>query len=168
MALEVALATTPPASCSSRWRPKSINTPIMLSFAAICTTAIRDGATGNWPVCMAPLRAKTIFATSATAWARPFIDQITAVAVDFLYRFGLIKGELLSTDGQLESSYSRYKGCTYACQTCRALPIDAAGQQALREQFQSGAKRLQLTCPFPDVVEKVRAATAKSGTPRDP
>jgi len=96
------------------------------------------------------------------------IDQITAVAVDFLYRFGLIKGELLSTDGQLESSYSRYKGCTYACQTCRALPIDAAGQQALREQFQSGAKRLQLTCPFPDVVEKVRAATAKSGTPRDP
>jgi len=39
------------------------------------------------------------------------IAQITAVAVDFLYRFGLIKGELLSTDGQLEPSYSRYKGC---------------------------------------------------------
>jgi hypothetical protein len=93
------------------------------------------------------------------------IDQITAVAVDFLHRFGLIKGELLSTDGQLEPSYSRYKGCTYACQDCRALPIDDAGQQALRDQFQSGAKRLQLTCPFPDVVEKVRAATAKSGTP---
>jgi hypothetical protein len=29
------------------------------------------------------------------------IHQIMAVAVDFLYRFGLIKGELLSTDGQL-------------------------------------------------------------------
>jgi hypothetical protein len=42
------------------------------------------------------------------------IEQITAIAVDFLYRFGLIKGELLSTDGQLEPSYSRYKGCTYA------------------------------------------------------
>jgi hypothetical protein len=96
------------------------------------------------------------------------IEQITAVAVDFLHRFGLIKGELLSTDGQLEPSYSRYKGCTYACQACRALPIDAAGQQALREQFQSSAKRLQLTCPFPDVVQKVRDATAKSGTPRDP
>jgi hypothetical protein len=96
------------------------------------------------------------------------IDQITDVVVDFLHRFGLIKGELLSTDGQLEPSYSRYKGCTYACQDCRALPIDAAAQQALREQVQSGAGRLQLTCPFPDVVDKVRAATAKTGTPRDP
>jgi hypothetical protein len=96
------------------------------------------------------------------------IEQITAIAVDFLYRFGLIKGELLSTDGQLEPSYSRYKGCTYACPECCALLIDDAGQQALREQFQSGTKRLQLTCPFPDVVEKVRAATAKSSTPRDP
>jgi hypothetical protein len=96
------------------------------------------------------------------------IDQITAVAVNFLDRFGLIKGERLSTDGQLEPSYSRYKGCTYACQACRALPIDDAGQQALRDQFQSGAKRLQLTCPFPDVVQKGRAATAKTGTPRDP
>jgi hypothetical protein len=96
------------------------------------------------------------------------IHQSTAVVVDFLHHFGLIKGELLSTDGQLEPSYSRYKGCTYACQDCLALTIDATGQQALREQFQNGAKRLQLTCPFPDVVDKVRAATAKSGTPRDP
>ena len=40
------------------------------------------------------------------------IEQIMAVAVDFLYHFGLIKGDLLSTDGQLEPSYSRYKGCT--------------------------------------------------------
>jgi hypothetical protein len=96
------------------------------------------------------------------------IAQITDVVVDFLHHFGLIKGELLSTDGQLEPSYSRYKGCTYACQDCRALPIDTAGQQALREQLQSGAGRLQLTCPFPDIVEKVRTATAKTGTPRDP
>ena len=32
------------------------------------------------------------------------IDQITAGAVDFLSHFGLIKGESLSTDGQLEPS----------------------------------------------------------------
>ena len=32
----------------------------------------------------------------------------------------------------------------------------------------SGAQRLQLTCPFPDVGHKVRAATATQGTPRDP
>jgi hypothetical protein len=96
------------------------------------------------------------------------IHQITAVAVDLVHRFGLIKGELLSTDGQLEPSYSRYKGCPYACQGCHAWPIDDAGRQALHHQLQSGAKRLQLTCPFPDVVNKVRAATAKKGTPRDP
>jgi hypothetical protein len=39
------------------------------------------------------------------------LDQIMAVAVDFLYHFGLIKGELLRTDGPLESSSSCSKGC---------------------------------------------------------
>jgi hypothetical protein len=96
------------------------------------------------------------------------IEQIMAVAVDFLYRFGLIKGELLSTDGQLEPSYSRYKGCTYACEDCQAFTLSEADRQALGEQLQSGAKRLQLTCPFPDVVDKVREATAKKGAPKDP
>ena len=96
------------------------------------------------------------------------IDQITAVAVDFLYHFGLIKGELLSTDGQLEPSYSHYKGCTYACQDCQAFTLSEADRHALGEQLQNGAKRLQLTCPFPEVVEKVREATAKKGAPKDP
>jgi hypothetical protein len=62
------------------------------------------------------------------------IDQITAIAVDFLRCFGRIKGELLSTDGQLEPSYSRYKGCTYACQNCQALALREADRQALSEQ----------------------------------
>jgi hypothetical protein len=96
------------------------------------------------------------------------IDQITAVAVEFLSHFGLIKGEFLSTDGQLEPSYSRYKGCTYACKGCQAFILSEADRQALGEQLQGGAKRLELTCPFPEVVEKVREATAKKGHPKDP
>jgi hypothetical protein len=96
------------------------------------------------------------------------IDQITAVAVDFLTHFGLIQGELLSTDGQLEASYSRYKGCTYACEGCQALHLSEADRQALGEQLQGGAKRFQITCPFPEVVDKVREATAKKGRPKDP
>jgi hypothetical protein len=96
------------------------------------------------------------------------IEQIMAVAVDFFSHFGLIQGDLLSTDGQLEPSYSRYKGCTYACKDCQAFTLSEADRQALGEQLQSGAKRLELTCPFPEVVEKVREATAKKGTPKDP
>ena len=96
------------------------------------------------------------------------IHQIMAVAVDFLSRFGLIKGELLSTDGQLEPSYSRYKGCTYACKNCQAFTLREADRQALGQQLQSGAKRLQVTCPFPETVAKVQEATAKKGTPQAP
>lgn len=96
------------------------------------------------------------------------MDQITDVAVNFLSHFGLIKGELLSTDGQLEASYSRYKGCTYACEDCQALHLREADRQALGEQLQGGAKRLELTCPFPEVVAKVREATGKKGHPQDP
>lgn len=96
------------------------------------------------------------------------INQIMAVAVGFLHRFGLIQGDLLSTDGQLEPSYSRYKGCPYACAGCQAFPLDEGARQALGEQWRSGAKRLQITCPFPEVVAKVREATAKKGHPHDP
>jgi hypothetical protein len=96
------------------------------------------------------------------------IEKTMAAVVELCRSLGLIQGELLSTDGQLEPSYSRYKGCTYACEGCRSFRIDEAGQQELRHQFQSGAKRLQLTCPFPAVVDKVRQATAKQSTPKDP
>ena len=96
------------------------------------------------------------------------IDQITNVAVDFLRHFGLIKGDLLSTDGQLEPAYSRYKGCTYAGRDCQAFKLTPGDRQTLAEQLQSGAKRLQITCPFPEVVERVRQATAKKGTAKDP
>jgi hypothetical protein len=96
------------------------------------------------------------------------IDQTMAALVDLCHSFGLIQGELLSTDGQLEPSYSRYKGCTYACEDCHAFRIDEAGQQELRDQLHSGAKRLELTCPFPEVVDKVREATTKKGYPQAP
>lgn len=96
------------------------------------------------------------------------IGQTMAVLVGLFQRFGLIKGELLSTDGQLEPAYSRYKGCTHACQGCHQFPIDEAGRQVLQRQLHNGAKRLQVTCPFPEVVDKVRKATAKTGTPQDP
>ena len=96
------------------------------------------------------------------------VHQTLAVVVELLRAFGLITGKLLSTDGQLEPTYARYKGCPYACAGCQQFPVDKAGQQALRDQLQSGAKRLQLTCPFPEVVAKVHEATAKQGHPRAP
>jgi hypothetical protein len=96
------------------------------------------------------------------------IDTTMAAVVELCRTVGLITGALLATDGQLEPSYARYKGCTYACQGCRAFRVDEAGQQELRRQLHSGAQRLPLTCPFPDVVDKVRQVPAKQGTPTDP
>jgi hypothetical protein len=96
------------------------------------------------------------------------IEVTLAVLIDLFRTFGLITGEVVSTDGQLEPSHSRYKGCTYACQGCRSFPVNASGRQELVRQLRSGTKRLQLTCPFPDVVDKVRQATSKTGNPTDP
>jgi hypothetical protein len=96
------------------------------------------------------------------------IHQTMTVVVDLFRPLGLITGDLVSTDGQLESSYARYKGCTYACEGCHQFPVDEAGQQELRDQLQSWAKRLQILCPFPEVVDRVREATAKLGHPQDP
>jgi len=82
--------------------------------------------------------------------------------------FGLIKGEIVSTDGQLEPTHSRFKGCAYACEGCKAIPIDEAQRHDLAQQLQSGSLHLEIICPFPEVVDKVRKATAKTGAPKDP
>ena len=96
------------------------------------------------------------------------VHKTIAVIVELLRTFGRITGALRATDGQLEPTYARYKGCAYACEGCQQFPVDEAGQQALRDQLHSGAKRLELPCPFPAVVDTVREATAKTGPPRDP
>jgi hypothetical protein len=96
------------------------------------------------------------------------IESAMAVFVDFFRTFGLIKGEVLATDGQLEPTHARFKGCVYFCQDCQAFALDEASRQALCDQLHSGAKRLELLCPFPDVVDKVRQLTAKTGKPHEP
>ena len=96
------------------------------------------------------------------------IEAALAVFVGLFRAFGLITGELLSTDGQLEPSCSRFKGCAYFGQACRQLPLDEANRQELCHQLQAGAKRLELRCPFPEVVHKVLQATTRQGKPREP
>ena len=96
------------------------------------------------------------------------IEAALAVLVGLFRDFGLMQGALLSTDGQLELSYARFKGCAYSCQDCQRLPVDEASRHELGRQLQAGAKRLELRCPFPEVVQKVLQATTKKGTPREP
>lgn len=96
------------------------------------------------------------------------IETALVVFVGLFRAFGLIQGELLSTDGQLEPSYARFKGCAYCCQDCRQFPVAESSRQELCRQLQAGAKRLECLCPFPEVVQKVRQATTKKGQPREP
>jgi hypothetical protein len=96
------------------------------------------------------------------------IEAALAVFVGLFRAFGLVTGELLSTDGQLEPSYSRFKGCAYFCQDCQRFPLDEASRQELCRQLQAGAKRLEIRCPFPEVVQKILHATRKKGKPREP
>jgi hypothetical protein len=96
------------------------------------------------------------------------VKQTTDIMAQLFIDFGLLKGDIVSTDGQLEPTHSRFKGCAYACQGCKAIPIDEAQRHDLAQQLQSGSLRLEMTCPFPEVVDKVRQATAKTGAPKDP
>jgi hypothetical protein len=96
------------------------------------------------------------------------IEAALAVFVGLFRDFGLITGELLATDGQLEPSYSRFKGCAYFSPACQQLLLDEASRQELCQQLEAGAKRLELRCPFPEVVQKVLQATTKKGNPREP
>jgi hypothetical protein len=59
--------------------------------------------------------------------------------VQLFIDFGLIKGEIVSTDGQLEPTHSRFKGCAYACKGCQELPLDEAQRHNLAQHLQSGS-----------------------------
>jgi len=96
------------------------------------------------------------------------IDSLLAEFVNFFKEFGLIQGELLTTDGYLLFSYSRYKGCAYFCEGCRQLQLNESQRQELCQQLQDGAKRIQILCPFPEVRAKVLEVTTKKGKPRLP
>jgi len=96
------------------------------------------------------------------------IEAAVAVFVGLFRACGLIRGERLSTDGQLEPPYSRFKGCASCCQDCQRLPLDEASRPELGRQLQAGAKRRELRRPFPEVVQKVLHATTKQGQPREP
>ena len=96
------------------------------------------------------------------------VDQTMDIMVQLFIDLGLIKGEVVSTDGQLEPTHSRFKGCAYACEGCEGFAIDEAQRHDLAQQLQSGSLRLEIICPFPEGVDKVREATAKKGAPKDP
>ena len=86
------------------------------------------------------------------------IEAALAVFVGLFRDVGRITGALLAPEGQLEPSYSRFKGGASCSQAGRQLPWDEADRPAWGRQLQGGAKRLERRCPFPEVVQKVLRA----------
>ena len=114
------------------------------------------------------IRGQDSFSNFRKRVGHSVVDETMDIMVQLFIVFGLIKGEVVSTDGQLEPTHSRFKGCAYACEGCKGFAIEEAQRRDLAQQLQSGSMRLEMICPFPEVVDKVRKATAKTGAPKDP
>jgi len=56
-------------------------------------------------------------------------NQIFSIMVQIMTELGFITGEILTTDGTLVPTYSRYKGCTYACEGCKHIKCKAVSQK---------------------------------------
>ncbi len=93
------------------------------------------------------------------------IDSTISIFVNFFNQFGLVDNNVLCTDGQLEPSNSRYMGCAHFCADCLHFPVGTDQKEEMYRQILSGAKRIRITCPFPETVEKVLRATEKKGHP---
>lgn len=90
------------------------------------------------------------------------IDAVIAVFADFLLGFGLV-GPILATDGQLEPSDSRYRGCAHFCKQCGEFPLTAEHLEEMTRQILAGKKEIGITCPFPEAVEKILRNTGRKG-----
>ena len=88
-------------------------------------------------------------------------NQILHLLVQIMTELGFITGEIMSVDGTLIPTYSRYKGCTHACEKCRCIGCDSVIQK-IRERIKvicseqndsliGKENRIFIECPNPDV-----------------
>jgi len=59
-------------------------------------------------------------------------DEIFHVLVEIVKRVGLITGKILSYDGTLFPTFANYKGCNYACEECKSIPLKDNFLKSLR------------------------------------
>ena len=59
-------------------------------------------------------------------------DEIFHVLVEIVKRVGLISEKILSYDGTLFPAFANYKGCNYACEECRSIPLNEDFLKSLR------------------------------------
>jgi hypothetical protein len=96
------------------------------------------------------------------------IETALVVFVCLFRAFGLIQGELVSTDGQLEPSYALFKGCAHCCQDCRQFPMAESSPQKLCGQLQAEAKRLELLWPSPNWFKMPARRAPRRASPANP
>ena len=93
--------------------------------------------------------------------------EISQVLVEIVRLLGLLSFAILSTDGTLFPSYSRYKGCTYFCKECQSIEFKGLIENVRRRILYKlqDPKRLALgreikvrvDCPstrFPEDIQK--------------
>jgi len=59
-------------------------------------------------------------------------DEIFHILVEIVKRVGLITGKILSYDGTLFPTYANYRGCNYACEECKSIPLKDNFLKSLR------------------------------------
>jgi len=96
------------------------------------------------------------------------VDGTINMFAGFLRDFGLLGENILSADGQLEPSWSRYKGCAYFCGECGAFPLNEEQTEEIIRQLRAGEKEIRIVCPFPEAVEKIMRNTEKKGSQKIP
>ena len=96
------------------------------------------------------------------------IDEIVNMCVGFLREFGLLGEGILSTDGRLEPSWSRYKGCAHFCEGCGSFPLNEGHREELVRQIRAGETELRIVCPFPEARERIMRNMGGKGRSKVP
>ena len=68
---------------------------------------------------------------------------------------GLVTGKILSYDGTLFPTFANYKGCNYACEECRSIPLKEDFLKSLRYRIINF-----LNCPSKIILGKEKRSFA--------
>jgi len=129
---------------------------------------IKDDAIGLMPeYLMNGFPVKLTFLISKKELGQRSLMKSSIFSLEIVKRVDLVTGKILSYDSTLFPTFANYKGCNYACQECRSIPLKDNFLKSLRYRVNNflnypekiilgKEKRFFARCPKDDLSPSVK------------
>jgi len=120
-------------SLSFAFRGIWIGSNLTQSLSPRSMIKIKDVAIGSMSeYLMIGFLARLTLLISKSELGQRSLMRFSMFSLEIVKEVGLVTGKILSYDGTLFPTFANYRGCNYACQECRSIPLKENFLKSLR------------------------------------